>query len=432
MGNVGRFLIGALVVALFALAAFGIWSAQPPSTLRLAAGNATGARGKAGAEIKQILAKSGVKVQLIKVDGGNEGRLNALSKPLGAKDAADVSFVQSGWPGAAERKGIANLGSIYLEPIWVFGRNLPPGNDIQRLRGARLAGGASSAKQNGLLSTLLAENGMDVKKDVIFVPLSGNDSATALVAGKVDAVWMAGGVNSPWVHKLLEAPGVELIAFDRSAAYARKHSFLVDMTLAKGVISLQKNVPDRDVRLVGPTSEVIIRDSLHPALQALLLDAMRQAFTDGDEVSAPGMFPNKDLIDIPLSQEARRYYESGPTYFRRVLPFWAANFAERAIFFLIPLITLLVPLFQFVPPFLNWRIKARINKWYHQLRLLETKGLYAKDPEEQQEVRDKLESLIDQVSELKVPLDFADDAYRLRAHMRFVLDALQRRAPRSV
>ena len=429
MSNLERMLIGLVVVALIGLAAFGFFSAQPPHTIRMAAGNVTGpvigARGQAGLKLQKILARSHIKVELIDIKGSTEGRLNALSAT--GKDSVDVAIVQSGWPGAADRKGIKNLGSIYLEPIWVFGRNLPPGNDIQRLRGMRLAGGANSAKENGLLNTLLKENGMTMK-DITFKPLTGDKSAAALIAGEVDAVWMAGGVNSTWVHKLLEADGVELVPFDRAAAYARHHSFLVDMRLAKGVISLKKNVPANDVPLVGPTSEVVIRENLHPALQALLLDAMREAFGQGDEVAAPGMFPNKDLIDIELSQEARRYYESGPTYFRRVLPFWAANFAERAIFFLIPLITLLVPLFQFVPPFLNWRIRGRINIWYRQLRLLETKALAEKDPAEQAAIREKLEDMIDRVGNLKTPLDFADDTYRLRAHMRFVLDAMQRRS----
>ncbi|MET0545941.1 MAG: TAXI family TRAP transporter solute-binding subunit [Caulobacterales bacterium] len=418
-------LLAAFILTVLVFAAVCFWVAQPPDTIRLSAGRAGGAHGLAGEKIKKILARSGVKVELVQVRGTEE-KLRRLT--VAGPEAIDAAIVQSGYPGAATRKGVTNLGAIYLEPIWIFGRDLPPGDDIRRIKGLRLAASANASKSSGLAGTLLAENGI-TEKDITIVPLNSEGAVKAVLKGDVDAAWLVGSVGSTWVQQLLESPDLELVSFDRAAAYARRHSFLVDTMLAKGAIDLGKNVPGHDIKLVGPTAELIIHDKMHPALQSLLLDAMREAFADGDAISAPGMFPNKDLIDIPLSQEARRYYASGPTFFRRVLPYWAANFAERAIFFLIPLLTLMVPLAQSVPPFLNWRIKRRINVWYHQLRLLESRGLGAKDSDEHNYVCNKLEDLIEQVGDLKVPVDFADDAYRLRVHMRFVLDSLQRRGP---
>jgi hypothetical protein len=274
---------------------------------------------------------------------------------------------------------------------------------------------------------LLAENDLG-PQDMTLVPLGGDEAADALLAGKIDAVWLMGGVNSHWVQTLLASPELELVSFDRASAYARKHSFLVDVVLAQGVIDLGRNMPGHDLKLIGPTAQLIVRKDLHPALQSLLLDAMQEAFSPGDMVTPPGMYPNKDLIDIPLSDEARRYYASGPTFFRRVLPYWAANFAERAVIFLIPLFTLLLPLAQAAPPFFKWRIHRRINVWYRQLRLLETRGLAARNSVERADVREKLEAMVREVTGLRVPLDYADDVYRLRAHIRFVLDFMTHQA----
>ena len=421
-----RLFVGIIVVAILALVAAFFSVAEPPTHIRLAAGRAGTGHGLAGEELKAILARSGVNVDLVDAEGAEE-KLNRLKSA--GPDAVDAAILESGHHGVQSQKGIANLGAIYVEPIWLFGHNLPPGDDIRRLIGKRLAIASDSMKSDGLANTLFTENGMSTN-DVTFVPLNPEEAADAVLEGNVDAAWMVGDVEVQSIQKLLHSPDLELVSFDCAAAYARRHSFLVDVVLTKGAVDLSRNVPVNDIKLVGPTGELIIRAHMHPALQSLLLDAMREAFSDGDAVSSPGMFPNKDLVDVPLSQEARRYYTSGPTYFRRVLPYWAANFAERAIFFLIPLMTLLVPLVQSVPPFLNWRIRRRINVWYHQLRLLETQSLGAESDDQQRDVCSKLERLIDQVGKMKVPLDFADDTYRLRAHMRFVLDSIKRRGQR--
>lgn len=422
MGDNMRLGLAIAVISSIVLGIVFLWFAEkPPTEIRLATGRPGGSYEIAGEQIKKVLARSGVKVELIRTKGTDDN-LNRLTSS--GADRIDAAIIQSGRQAAATKEGIANLGAIFLEPIWIFGRNLPPGADLRRLVGKKVAVGARAFDPNNLANVLFTENGLS-KEDVTFVPLDAEASADALLAGKVDAAWMVGGVDSKWVLKLLELPELELVNFDRAAAYARVHSHLEDVVLSEGAIDLGRNIPGHDIKLVGPTAQMIVRSKLHPALQSLLLDAMHEIFSRGDAVSAPGKFPNKDLIDISLSQEARRYYASGPTFFRRVLPYWAASFAERAIFVLIPLFTLLLPVAQSLPPFLNWRVRGRINVWYHQLRLIEAQGISAQTPEDRAQICNRLEEIMAQVGRLKVPLNFADDVYRLRAHIRFVLDAFR-------
>ena len=164
---------------------------------------------------------------------GSEEKLDRLTST--GPDAIDAAVLESGRSGAQTQKGIANLGAIYLEPIWLFGRNLPPGDDIRRVIGKRLAIASSSAKSDSLSNTFFTENGMSAK-DVSIVSLSPEDAADAVLAGKVDAAWLVGDVEVGSVQKLLHAPDLELVSFDRSAAYARRHSYLVDVVLTKGAV----------------------------------------------------------------------------------------------------------------------------------------------------------------------------------------------------
>ena len=64
-------------------------------------------------------------------------------------------------------------------------------------------------------------------------------------------------------------------------------------------------------------------------------------------LSLPGgplalLLPTPQLTDIPISDEAKRYYDNGPSFLRRIFPFSVANFLERAWVLAIPLITLVI------------------------------------------------------------------------------------------
>ena len=411
-------------LAVVACVAVFFWVGKlPPDHIRLATGGAGSAYEATALEIKKILARSGVTVELVRTQGD---KLKRLSTP--GKDAIDAAIVRSGDPDTLKTPGIANLGALFIEPVWLFGRRLPPGLDVRRLIGKSIGvGKGSAAGTNELFNMLLAENGMSAK-DLTLVPMSMKDIPQALLDRKIEAAWIVGGIQSDWIQTLLASPELELVSFERSASYARRHSFLVDTVLSQGVVDLGRNIPGHDIKLVGPTAQLIVRDNLHPALQFLLLDAIREEFAAGDAISAPGMYPNQHLIDVPLSDEARRYYESGPTFFRRVLPYWAANFAERALIFLIPLVTLLFPIAQAVPPLYDWRIKRRIQVWYRRLRLLETSGIGARTTAELDDVRQKLEAMLAEVGLVRIPVSYADDVYRLRAHIRFVMEFIKTHA----
>lgn len=412
--------VGSLISVVAIVAAVWFFAA-PPSTIRLAVGRTnSGAYTKAMQELKPILERSGLKVQLVPVKGADKFACLRATGP----SAIDAAIIQSGKPDNEGQERVTNLGAIFLEPIWIFGRDLPPGSDIRRLVGKRVAVGTQSIEKHGLANRLLSDNGFS-EKDMTLVPMRSSEAAEALLAGKVDAAWITGGVRSDWVKKLLIAPGIELVSFDRAEAYARHHDFLISTRLTRGAIDLGRDVPARDTSLIGPSAQMIVRADLDPALQSLLLDAMQQAFSGGDAVSPPGQYPSKTQIDIPLSEEARRYYASGPSFFRRVLPFWLANFAERTVFFLLPAFTILFPLARSIPPIYDWRIRERISGLYRQLRQLEAKARAAETAEEREEICETLRAMVHRVGQIRIPLSFADDLYRLRAHIRFVLEAIE-------
>ena len=99
---------------------------------------ATGAEGGANHELgiryREILAKSGVRLQLLPTTGGLEN----LARLRDPKSGVGVAFVQGGTTTRKESPDLESLGTVFYEPLWFFHRG-EVGEGIQALRGRRLS-----------------------------------------------------------------------------------------------------------------------------------------------------------------------------------------------------------------------------------------------------------------------------------------------------
>ena len=96
------------------------------------------------------------------------------------------------------------------------------------------------------------------------LPTAGEDAATALLDGKIDAAFLSGdSTQIPVMAKLFRAPGVHVFVHAGRGVRAalpvpdRDHA-------ADGVYDLGRNLPPADIHTVAPTIELVARDSLHP------------------------------------------------------------------------------------------------------------------------------------------------------------------------
>ena len=164
------------------------------------------------------------------------------------------------------------------------------------------------------------------------------------------------------------------------------------------------------------------RSDLHPAISDLLLETMREVHSRPFLLQRAGEFPAPREHDLPLSADARRYYESGKRWLYRMMPFWAASLADRFLVVLVPLVLLLVPVFRLVPTAYRWRIRLRIYRVYAALLELEHDVLSA--TQERAGLLVRLDAIEHRAEALKVPLAFADQFYVLREHIILVRQRL--------
>jgi len=220
------------------------------------------------------------------------------------------------------------------------------------------------------------------------------------------------------VQMLLQTPGVKLMDFAQSEAYSRRLTFLTPVILPRGIVDLANNLPEQEVRLIAPTTTLLARDTVHPAILQLLSQAALAIHGPAGWFNHAHEFPNSAHSEYPLSREAERTMRDGIPLLQRYLPFSYANLMERMWLVLGIIVAVLLPLSRIVPPLYEFRIRSRVFRWYGQLREIEDRA--DSSTESSQGLVDELDQLETRVGKITVPLSYADELYALRNHIELV------------
>ena len=405
----------ALVAALVLLAALGAWMLQAsiPRKIVIATGVQDGLYHAYAQRYREILARDGVTLEERMTAGSAENaRLVADSK-----SGVDVAFMQGGVmhsPG-----NVVMLAALYYEPLWVFYRDAASLDQLNELRGKRIAVGSEEQGVRAFLLPLLIANGVTEKNSTL-VGLGNHDALRALQAGQVDAVALVGGAHSSAVDDALRDPAIKLIDFRRAEAYVRRFPHVSHLVLPAGTFDLANDIPREDVNLVATEAMLVARDDLSTALVHLLIDAAREVHSPQGFFEKPREFPNTEPVDIAVSADADRHHRFGPSFIHRTLPFFFATFVERLVILLVPLLVLIVPLVNLLPQLLRWRSRSRIYRWYGELALLERDLASRKGSLPIDAWLDKLDRIEAAAARIKTPASYAAEAYTLREHIHLV------------
>jgi TRAP-type uncharacterized transport system substrate-binding protein len=420
-------LLGILLFA--ALLAATLWifarflQPAPSRHIVLASGAGFGLYHQYAERYRQILARDGVVIEERMTEGAAEN-LRLLEDP---KSGVDVAFMQGGIANGAQAEDVEMLASLYYEPLWVFYRAPGTLSRLNELQGKRIAIGTVGSGTRALVEPLLDFNEVKPANSTL-LPLAGDAAVRALQAGEVDAALLVGGAQSPIVVKALRDPALKLLSFARADAYTRRFPHITKLTLPAGTIDLGLNIPAEDVVLIGTKAMLVARPGLHPALVNLLIDATSEIHSKQGYFEGPGEFPSVLPVDLPVSADAERHKRFGPSFIHRFLPFWVATFVERFVLLVLPLIVVAVPVINYFPEFLRWRVRSRVYRWYGELALLERDVQSHQAPFPIQRWLQDLDRIEHAVEDIKVPTNLASEAYTLRGHVDMVRRAVLAKA----
>jgi TRAP-type uncharacterized transport system substrate-binding protein len=413
----------AAVLILAALVATVIWLGPlPPRVVVMSTGTPGSDYDLFARGYQATLRQSGVQLRLLPSAGAVEN-LRRLNDP---HSDVSVAFAQGGLTSETQSPGLESLGTMFFEPFWFFSR-LPVVPRLENLRGRKISIGPEGSGTRALSLQVLALNGVEQSFFAQLLPLPAAQAGEALLHGEIDAAALVTSPDAEVVRRLLASSDVNLAGFPRADAYVALYPYLSKLTLPAGVGNLATNRPPTDVTLLAPKASLIVRRSLHPGIQYLLLEAAAQIHSAPNIFQQADRFPAAERGDVPLSKDAREFYKTGAPYLQRYLPFWLAVLTSRLLVLLIPLVGIVYPLLRFAPALYGWSIRRRIFRLYGELKFVEAE-LEARGGPAAADLQLRLQRLEDRANQIRVPFSFAPFLYQLRSHIALVRSRLPREA----
>lgn len=423
----------AVLIALLTWGVLHIVSPWPPRTLTMSTGAADGAYYQFGLKYQRILKANGINLVLQPSSGAVENlqRLNDGS--------TSVAFVQGGLgpltrglQKQADDTPLRSLATIGFEPVWIFSHTLDLSGGLSALTGKRVAVGVAGSGNYKVAVDLLRAYGVidpqgQPRGGTALVNEGGLAAAAELEQHQIDAIIMVAAPQAPAVQRLLANPTLHLASLVQAEGLARRFPYFQSISLKRGSVDPQHNLPPQDVALLATTANLVIAPSLHPALAYLLLEAAERIHHTATLLNRPGDFPSPKATDFPLAEEADHYFRSGRPFLQQYLPFWAAIFVQRLILLLVPLLAILVPLLRILPPLFHWKQQSRLFRRYGELKYLERElASRVLDDAGRERAHAQLDQIERDAVHTKFPLDFSDRVYTLRQHVDYVRAQIDR------
>ncbi|RZI41235.1 C4-dicarboxylate ABC transporter substrate-binding protein [Herbaspirillum sp. HC18] len=415
----------AVAVIVTCLLAYWLVDPSPPKRVTLSTGQGNSAYEAIGKRYAASLARFGIEV-VLKPSLGSQENLQRLKDDA---SGVDIAFVESGStkPEEMESEGLVSLGSLFMEPVWLFLREGRQVTRLAQLKGMKINVGPEGTGVPNLFKKILSVNGLE-PRDLKLGALENTPATVELLAGRIDGLVFSSAPDAPLIQMLLQTPGIKLFDFAQAEAYTRRFPFLSHVVLPRGIVDFARDIPSKDTHLIAPTATLVARKDLHPALIDLFVQAASDIHGGAGWFNRKDEFPNANYTEIPVSSVAQKFYKNGPPLLQRYLPFWLSNFFERMWVVVVALGALILPLSRIIPPLYVWKVRSRVFRWYGQLRAVE-QAIEDVPPERQKEVYPeqlrRLNDIEGSVNRITIPLSFADELYGLRSHINFVRRRVQ-------
>ena len=411
-------LLALIVVAGFVVT-YQFVGAPPPKFVRIATGPKNGAYYAFAEQYARLLKDDGITLEVVPTAGSVE------NFDLLKKGEASLALVQGGSATPDDKERLQSLGSLFLEPVWIFSHKQKHISRLPELKGKRVAVGTARSGTYLLATQLLSATGID-ESNATLIRTDSAQAVTLLSEGKIDAAFFVTSPEAPIIKRLLKETEFELLNFDRAPAYSHLFPFLTPVILNEGVLDLEHDIPARDTVLVATSANLAARGDLNEGLIPALLKAVVRVHQAGGVLEHKKQFPSVDFVDLPLNEDAQRYITEGPSFLFRWLPYGTAVKLDRLKILVLPFLALLIPLFRVAPPLYQWRVRSKIYRWYAVVREIDTIMRQETGAVDSKMLIKRLKELEREVASVSVPLSYTGELYHLRLHLGFLQERIEK------
>lgn len=419
------------ILLLLLIILMGIWwyaDPPPPRNVQLATGATGSSNELLGKRYAEFFAKKGITLELVPTAGAQEN-INRLSD---RNDQLQAAFVQAGVVSTSDVTGIQSLGVIAYDPIWFFYR----GPELKRsdfngvdgrfkyFLSKKISIGVVGSGTHAQAVKLLQLSGYEPGPQ--FDNLPSDQAIKAIQKGEIDGIFIVDAIFAPNVQALLKDPNLNIATFGRDEAYAKLIPYLKILEVPEGAFDLKRNYPSTDMKLLSTTTNLLIDDRMHPAIQYLFLEAAREIHGMGTFFAQRGEFPSFKNTMFPESPVALHFEKNSYPFLVAYLPFWLAELVNRLIFILLPFLVVSYPILQSLPGYRTRRMQNKINRVYSDLKGFEQELLTNFDISRRDDYLKRLDALEYQALTIEVSKRLASECYSLRTSIDYVRNCLNR------
>jgi len=413
---------------LLGLAALVVWLAaaklMTPTSLTILTGPEGSGTHADALRYQVLLEQRGVRTTVEATDGSVEN-LRRLVREGGNK----IAFAEVGLEKAVDEpeleERLMSLGSISVQPLWLFVRRELEVDEEADLAGRRVVLGAAGSGTRVFATAILAANGVADRVTTVTVERDEpEESLEALKAGSLDGLFALGEPDAPSIAEALLDDDIMPLPFRRSAAYERRYPGLIAVTIPEGALDLARNVPGQDLPLIALATNLVAPEDLHPSLIDVILGVAARVHAGPNVLTTAYTFPSSAEISLPLARRAEHFYQDGPPPLGRYLPFWLAGLLNRTLLLITAAAGFLLVLFQTVPPLLAAHFNRSLGAIYERLETVERSfGTREFDREEALRTLDELQR---ESADLKIPFHALRGPYfEMRQNLHDVRDRVE-------
>lgn len=408
------------VAVLLLWLSYSVWLPQPPTRLKISAGQPGDGTTQIALRYREQLAEMGVTAEIITHDQAHNA-LQAIGHSAESASLAIASGLHAsrlkGADTPAALQELQSLAQIEREPIWLFSRS-PQITRLQDLRGLRLGIAADDALADDV-AKLILQHAQLKANDLQRVELPRAQLANQLIDSKLDAVMLLSQPSSDAVRLLTRSSGIHIIGLEQIRSLVQREPRLRPFVLPQGAIELRGDIPPRDLTMVSADLHLVIQRNMHPALQRALLDVASLLHERPSFLQRHGEFPRLSEMDFQPSAVAADYLRSGKPWLEQLLPYGWAQLAQWLLLAFLPIVLCTLALLAWIPTWFDWRVNAVLQNFYGELMFLETEiePVVSERPIEIKRILQRIDEIDMQIRQLELPEPYAERWYTSRSHL---------------
>lgn len=232
----------------------------------------------------------------------------------------------------AQFKNVEALGSLILEPLFIFYRKDLELNSLADFKGLKVGIGPENSGTRLLAETILNLYGVN-DENTTFIDQTHSIHFDMMEKGELDVGFFLLPANNQFVFKLGTNPNLKIFSLKNSKAISRRFDYLYPEIVQAGGFDLRNNIPNEDVQVVSLPVDLVAKKNLDPSIVVAISLILKEEFKEPNIISDASSFPSMKYIkNLEVNKRAKEIIEmpfGSLPFLYKYLPFKFAAFIDK-------------------------------------------------------------------------------------------------------